>query len=396
MILAQALACLASPFGKGGMRGIFQTCLSATTVEIPPSPPLQRGGAGLRDAYLIALSLLTLSLLTACGDKPAYKQQSFVFGTLVEVSVYGADEAKAKAAVDHVLADFDAMHRQLHAWEPSDLERLNSAIAEGRPSEARRIQAAPGLTSLLEDAARYSAQGDTLFNPAIGNLIRLWGFHSDTFEPRLPPATEVDRLVKAKPSLADLKFEGDTVVSGNPAVRVDLGGYAKGLALDRAAAYLHSQGIDNALVNIGGNIIALGQHGKRPWKIGIQHPRRPGALAMLELRDGEAIGTSGDYQRYFEVDGRRYCHLIDPRSGWPAQGTQAVTVLTRGAQAGVRSDVSSKPLFIAGPSGWRALATRMAIEDALFVDAQGNIQVSQGLATRLEWAAEVPKPTIVP
>jgi thiamine biosynthesis lipoprotein len=342
------------------------------------------------------LSLLTLSLLTACGDKPAYKQQSFVFGTLVEVSVYGADEAKAKAAVDHVLADFDAMHRQLHAWEPSDLERLNSAIAEGKPGETRRIQAAPGLVPLLADAARYSAQGDFLFNPAIGNLIRLWGFHSDTFEPKLPPAAEVERLVKAKPSLADLKFEGDTVVGANPAVRVDLGGYAKGLALDRAAAYLHGQGVDNALVNIGGNIIALGQHGKRPWKIGIQHPRRPGALAMLELRDGEAIGTSGDYQRYFEVSGRRYCHLIDPRTGWPAQGTQAVTVLTRGAQAGVRSDVSSKPLFIAGPDSWRAMATRMGIGEALIVDAQGRIQVTQALAGRLEWAQGTPRPAIVP
>jgi len=342
------------------------------------------------------LSLLTLSLLAACGEKPAYKQQSFVFGTLVEVSVHGEDEAKAKAAVDHVLADFDAMHRQLHAWEPSDLERLNSAIAQGRPGEARRIQAAPGLTPLLEDAARHSAQGDDLFNPAIGNLIRLWGFHSDTFEPRLPPAAEVERLVKARPSLADLKFEGDTVVSSNPAVRIDLGGYAKGLALDRAAAYLHGQGVDNALVNIGGNIIALGRHGKRPWKIGIQHPRKPGALAMLELRDGEAIGTSGDYQRYFEVDGQRYCHLIDPRTGWPARSAQAVTVLTHGRQAGVRSDVASKPIFIAGAAGWRGMASRMNVDDVLFIDAEGRIQITASLSSRLEWVAGTPKPAVVP
>jgi len=357
---------------------------------------LQRGGTGLRDAYLIALSLLTLSLLTACGDKPAYKQQSFVFGTLVEVSVYGADEARAKTAVDQVLADFDAMHRQLHAWEPSDLERLNSAIAEGKPGEARRIQSAPGLVPLLEDAARYSAQGDFLFNPAIGNLIRLWGFHSDTFEAKLPPATEIDKLVQAQPSLTDLKFAGDTVVSSNPAVRIDLGGYAKGLALDRAAAYLRSAGIRHALVNIGGNIIALGRHGDRPWKVGIQHPRRAGAIAMLALEDGEAIGTSGDYQRYFEVAGRRYCHLIDPRTGWPAQGTQAVTVLTRGAHAGVRSDVSSKPLFIAGAQAWRAMATRMDIAEALRVDASGNVQVTAALAPRLEWSEPAAQVAILP
>jgi FAD:protein FMN transferase len=339
-----------------------------------------------------ALWLVTLSLLSACAEPPAYKQQSYVFGTLVEVSVHGVEETRAKAAVDHVLSDFDAMHRQLHAWQPSDLERLNTALASG----STPVEAAPGLAPLIEDAARLSAQSEFLFNPAIGNLIRLWGFHSDSFEPKLPPAAELERLVQAKPRLSDLKIEGNRVSGSNPVVRIDLGGYAKGLALDRAAAYLRSQGIQNALVNIGGNITALGQHGDRPWKIGIQHPRQPGAIALLALRDGEAIGTSGDYQRYFEVGGKRYCHLIDPRSGWPAQGVQAVSVLTRGERAGVLSDVASKPLFISGAAGWRAMAGRMGVEDALLIDAQGGIQVTESLAGRLEWVEGTPPVRIVP
>ena len=356
------------------------------------APPFEKGGKGLRSAHLVSLSLVTLSLLSGCGEKPPYKQQSYVFGTLVEVSIHGEDEAKAKQAVSHVLADFDAMHRSLHAWEPSDLERLNTALATG----SARFAAVPALVPLIEDATRLSAQSDFLFNPAIGNLIRLWGFHSDTFEPKMPPVAEIERLVQAKPRLTDVKFDGLSVSGTNPAVRIDLGGYAKGYALDLAAAYLRSQGIRNALVNIGGNIMALGQHGDRPWKIGIQHPRKPGAIAMLELRDGEAIGTSGDYQRYFEADGKRYCHLIDPRTGWPAQGVQAVTVLTHGARAGVLSDVASKPLFISGTPGWRAMATRMGIADALLIDAQGNIQVTQALAKRLEWADGSRAPSIVP
>ncbi len=374
------------------MRGIYQTGKPAAGIEIPPGPPLQRGGTGLRSARLVTLSLLTLALVTGCADKPPYKQQSYVFGTLVEVSIHGEDEAKAKQAVSHVLADFDAMHRSLHAWEPSDLERLNTALATG----SARFEAVPALVPLIEDATRLSAQSDFLFNPAIGNLIRLWGFHSDTFEPKLPPVAEIERLVQAKPRLTDVRFDGPSVSGSNPAVRIDLGGYAKGYALDRAATYLRSQDIRNALVNIGGNIMALGQHGDRPWKIGIQHPRKPGAIALLELRDGEAIGTSGDYQRYFEADGKRYCHLIDPRTGWPAQGVQAVTVLTRGERAGVMSDVASKPLFISGTPGWRAMATRMGIADALLIDAQGNIQVTQALAKRLEWADGSRAPSIVP
>lgn len=388
----ETLTHVTSPFENEGMRGIYQTRKSAAGVEIPPDPHLQRGRTGLGRAHFVTLLLITVSLLSACADRPAYKQQSYVFGTLVEISVYGADEAKAKAAVDHVLADFDAMHRQLHAWEPSDLERLNTALASGPAT----FEATPGLSPLIEDAARLSAQSDFLFNPAIGNLIRLWGFHSDSFEPTLPPADEIERLVKAQPRLTDLKIEGTRISGSNPALRIDLGGYAKGLALDRAAAYLRSQGLGNALVNIGGNITALGQHGDRPWKIGIQHPRQPGAIALLALRDGEAIGTSGDYQRYFEVDGKRYCHLIDPRNGWPAQGVQAVTVLTRGERAGVMSDVASKPLFISGVDGWRVMATRMGIADALLIDAQGRIQVTQALAARLEWTDGTSQAVVVP
>ncbi len=139
------------------------------------------------------------------------------------------------------------------------------------------------------------------------------------------------KLVAAKPSIADLTFKGRVVTAKNPAVALDFGGYLKGVALDRAAAIFKARGIGNALINIGGNVLALGKKGDQPWRVGIRHPRPEQAggapLATLELRDGEAIGTSGDYQRFFELDGRRYCHLIDPRSGAPATGTQALTVL---------------------------------------------------------------------
>ncbi|HEY0664956.1 MAG TPA: FAD:protein FMN transferase, partial [Gallionella sp.] len=168
-------------------------------------------------------------------------------------------------------------------------------------------------------------------------------------------------------------------------VQLDLGGYAKGYALDRAAESLRAQGLRNALVNIGGTVIALGAHGKRPWRVGIQHPRKPGALATLALHDGEAIGTSGDYQRYFIADDVRYCHLIDPRSGYPAQGVQAVTVLMRGPRAGVLSDVVSKPLLIAGAGGWRTAAQKMGVAEAMLVDGQGAVHLTGALQNRLEF-----------
>lgn len=324
------------------------------------------------------LWLLLLFMLAACSPPPLTQQQSFVFGTLVEISVYGAPEAQARQAAATVLARFDALHRQLHAWQPSELSRLNAALAKGE-----RTTVTPELTAMLRDAQTLSAQSNDLFNPAIGGLIALWGFHADTPQSRVPDAAAIAGWVNQQPHMSDLHIEGNTINSTKSAVQLDLGGYAKGLALDDAVAILKQHGIKNALVNIGGNVIALGQHGDRPWRVGIQHPRKPGTLATLDLRDGEAAGTSGDYQRYFEAGRRRYCHLIDPRSGQPASGMQSVTILTAGKQAGTRSDALSKPLFIDGAARLPEHAARLGVANYLAMDAAGEMHVSAAMQARL-------------
>lgn len=327
------------------------------------------------------LAIVAVLSLAACSkEPPPYQEQGYVFGTLVDVTVYGESEPRARQAVNEVLQEFQRLHNLLHAWQPSELSELNAAFAKG---ESKAVS--PELAAMLRDAAQLSQQSQDLFNPAIGVLVQLWGFHADEFKAALPDEKQIAQWVAANPQMSDLVFDQDKVRSNNKAVRLDLGGYAKGYALDRAAEILRKQGIRNALINIGGNVIALGQHGKRPWRVGIQHPRKPGALATLELRDGEAIGTSGDYQRYFMLGSKRYCHLIDPRTGHPAQGVQAATVLTRGARAGILSDATSKPLFIAGTNGWRAAALQMNLPEAMLVDDMGNIHLTAELQKRLEF-----------
>ena len=334
---------------------------------------------------LIGVMALLLLALAGCAKPPLYTQESYVFGTRVEVSIYGEPEAKARRVTAQVLRDFDEMHHSLHAWEPGTLERMNG-IFELSPSQAA---IAPGMIPIIRDATRYSEQSQGLFNPAIGNLIRLWGFQSDTFKAKLPDPAKIAELVRANPQMRDIVIDGILFHSTNPAVRLDLGGYAKGYALDVAARYLRSQGVKNALINIGGNILALGQHGDRPWRVGIQNPRGPGPIATLDLRDGEAIGTSGDYQRYFEVGGKRYCHIIDPRTGWPAQGVRAVTVLIPPSDhAGTLSDVASKPIFISGSAGWRAAAQRMGVADVMFIDGQGHVELTDGMKQRLHFESQ--------
>ncbi|HMM46998.1 MAG TPA: FAD:protein FMN transferase [Thiobacillaceae bacterium] len=324
------------------------------------------------------LAWLLLWVLAACSPPPLHQQQSYVFGTLVEVSVYDMPEPQAREAAAAVLARFDALHRLLHAWQPSELSRLNTALARGE-----RANVPDELAAMLLDARALSARTDGLFDPAIGGLIALWGFQADVPQERMPDAAEIQAWAAKRPRMTDLHIEKNTVWSDNPAVRIDLGGYAKGRALDDAVAILKAHGIRNALVNIGGNVIALGQHGQRPWRVGIQHPRQAGTLATLDLHDGEAIGTSGDYQRFFEAGGRRYSHLIDPRTGWPASNLQSVTILVAGAHAGTRSDAFSKPLFIDGEAGLAAHAARLGIASYLAVDAAGGLHVSPAMKARL-------------
>ena len=329
------------------------------------------------------LAIVALLLLGACGKEQLYQEQGYVFGTLVDVTIYGEPEPRAKQAVADVLREFLRLHNKLHAWQPSELSEMNTAFANGES-----IAISAELVDMLKDASQLSQQSNGLFNPAIGGLIQLWGFQADEFKPLQPDEKQIAQWLANNPQMSDITIVQGRAESTNKFVQLDLGGYAKGYALDRAAAILRGQGINNALINIGGNIMALGQHGKRPWRVGIQHPRKSGALATLELHDGEAIGTSGDYQRYFMLGTVRYCHLINPRSGYPMQGVQAVTILTRGPRAGVLSDVASKPLFISGVRGWRAAATQMNLPEAMLVDAQGNIHLTAALQKRLEFTGK--------
>jgi len=324
--------------------------------------------------------LFVLLTVVGCSKEPFYQEEAYVFGTRVEVSVAGADERQARAAVTEVLHEFQRLHDLFHAWKPSEISQLNAAIAQGKSATV-----SAETSAMLQDATRLSVQSEGLFNPAIGGLIQAWGFQADEFKAALPDEKIIATLVKASPQMSDLRFEKNRILNKNRAVKIDLGGYAKGYALDRAAAILQQQGIKNALINIGGNVLALGVHGSRPWRVGIQHPRKSGAIATLALNDGEAIGTSGDYQRYFEVDGKRYCHLIDPRTGYPVQGVQAVTIVIKGEHAGLLSDAASKPLFIAGAQGWRVAAQRMQLTEAMLIDAEGVVHLTADLQKRLEF-----------
>ena len=186
----------------------------------------------------------------------------------------------------------------------------------------------------------------------LGRLKQLWNIEGE--HPRVPNAAEITAAL-AGTGLGDLRLAGQVVTKDDPRLAVDLGGIAKGYAVDRAIAVLQAAGVRHASVNAGGDIRLLGDRGDRPWRIGIQHPRKSDAiLATLDLAD-TAVVTSGDYERFFERDGVRYHHLFDPATGQPARRCQSVTVV---APEAMLADALATAVFVLGPGpGLKLLAS---------------------------------------
>ncbi|MFN2309132.1 MAG: FAD:protein FMN transferase [Gammaproteobacteria bacterium] len=334
------------------------------------------------------LACLAAALLAGCGrPQPAlHEQQFFAFGTLITVSLYDVDATLAHRAFTDLRALFNQKHRDWHAWEPGPLTELNQALAE------RGEAAVPAtLQPLLASARRLSLASDGLFNPAIGGLLALWGFQDDTPPTRPPAPAAVAAQLAQHPSMADLELHGTRVSTGNRAVALDLGAFAKGYVAQLGAEHLRRLGVEHALIAVAGDIHALGRHGERAWRVGIRHPRGAGILAATDLHDGESISTSGDYERYFEFEGRRYHHLLDPRSGQPARGAIAVTVIARD---GASADAAASALFIADAQDWPRLARALGVDQVMRVEADGGVvHLSPAMAARLRIEAE-PAPEV--
>ncbi len=312
----------------------------------------------------------------------------YVFGTLVEIIIRTEDEPGAQAALAAAGRELRRIHENAHAWRPGELTRLNRALAAGR-----RFRASPFLLGLLQQARGFSRLSGGLFNPAIGRLIALWGFHADTRPTGPPPAPEqIDALVQLKPVMGDIRLDGLIVSSRNRAVQLDFGGFAKGAALDRIGQLLKQRGFRNAILNAGGDVNVLGHHGKRRWRVAIRHPLHWGVIASVELEPGEVLYTSGNYERYREHEGVRYAHIIDPRSGRPVSGIVSASVLARN---GALADAAATALAVAGPENWAQVARSMGIKYALLVDKTGAVYLNPAMAARLHFEVTPPPRTLI-
>ncbi|MBL1277283.1 MAG: FAD:protein FMN transferase [Ectothiorhodospiraceae bacterium] len=331
------------------------------------------------DAFFRLILLFAVVFLTACSPKPTvHHEQLLVFGTVVDIKLWGVEAPEAQRLITQLAEDFEYMHRSWHAWHAGPLGRVNALLLEGKT-----FTAVPSIMPLVERSSELSLLSGGLFNPAIGKLIALWGFASDK-PPKGPPPSDVAirAILEQRPSMSDVYLEGLQMRGKNPALKLDFGAFAKGYAVDRAIEFLQEAGIKNAVVNAGGDLRAIGRHGERPWRIGIRHPRQAGILASVEVEGDESVFTSGDYERYFDWEGKRYDHIIDPRTGYPAKGLSSVTVF---AQQADLADAAATALFVAGPKeeDWLPVARAMGITGVMLVDEEGGIQITPSIQERL-------------
>lgn len=338
-------------------------------------------------AFGVAL-WLCFAPLAGCERPRSYQDQFLAFGTLVEVTIYGADEALAEKAFDAARRDFGRMHAAWHAWRPSAVTRANDLIAAGE-----QFEIGPRLLPLVERTGALSEQSGELFNPAIGKLIGLWGFHSGDYAGRRPPtAASIRALVERNPSMDDVTLKGAHLSSSNPYVQFDFGAYAKGYGVGLIVERLRAMGLENLIVNAGGDLRAIGAHGDRPWRIGVRNPRGDGVIASVEINQDETVSTSGDYERNFTYRGTRYHHILDPRTGYPARGTTSVTVVHSDPGA---ADAAATAMFVAGPDGWRSIATAMGIRDVMLIDSQGRAHLTPSMEDRIRFEVDPPPPLLV-
>ncbi len=333
-----------------------------------------------RAAVPVIALLLSCSMLAFFWDRPrTFQKNKALIDTFVTVTVVADSAGKADAAIDAAFSEVERFGGMI------DFFSASSELAEvNRSAGLRPVKVSAETLALFRNAVEISRLSGGAFDPTIGPVMQLWNFPGRV-RPSAPDLRSRLALVDYRNIVID--ESQSTVFLRKKGMLVDLGGIAKGYAADLAVDRLKALGVPAALVAIAGDIRG---YGRKPdgsaWQIGVRNPRPKqdgeDIIARLPLRD-RAISTAGDYERFFIENGVRYHHILDPKSGMPAQGCISVSVIS---EAGVRSDGIDNALFVLGPEQGMQLARRLGV-DAIIMDSAGKIHMSDGLKGDLTFVA---------
>ena len=315
---------------------------------------------------LILLGLLMFVALPAGAEW--YSRAEAIMGTEVRVELWHEEAASARSAIGAVMDEMHRIDALMSPYKPdSELSRINREAAQ------KPVVISQEMFDLITRSLEFSKLSGGAFDITFSSV----GYLYDYREHIKPSDAEI---AKALPGVNYRHLQLDrkrrTIHFARSGVRIDLGGIAKGYAVDNCIALLKKRGITNAIVTAGGDSRLLGDRRGRPWNVGIRDPRRSDdVVTVLPLVD-VAISTSGDYERYFEEDGVRHHHIINPKTGKSASGVRSVTVI---GPDGVTTEGLTKSVFVRGPEEGMRLIESLPKVDAIIIDAAGNISYSKRL-----------------
>lgn len=335
---------------------------------------------------LCLLTLLTAILLASFqyGKRVReYSSDQFLMDTLISVKVYGNNPEKLKMAVSEAYAEMRRIAELADAFpQPGTSACKNSDVCRINAQAGKEpVRVDSDIMAMLLLAKKYCKLSGGAFDVTVGPLMELWDFGGKN--PHVPPPDRIQAAL-ALVSNSDLILDEtrQTAFLGKKGMKIDLGAVAKGYATEKALQVLKKHGIHKALIDAGGNIRMLGRNRHdAPWRIGIKDPEKSAAIvATLQLEDTSAV-TSGDYYRFFESGGKRYHHILDPRTGYPADRNMSATVVTK--DAGL-ADVLSTVFFVLPAEVALQMAEEMTGVELFLVTANRRIRHSNGLQGRIE------------
>ena len=294
-------------------------------------------------------------------------------GARVMISVFTTDESGAKSAIDAALARMLETEAQLADYvSTSEVSKVNQQAGKGP------VQVSPATAALVRRSLQISERTQGAWALTTAGLASLWDFGAA--KPKKPdPVRLRERLSRVDDTQVLIDAAKSTVALKNADATLSFAGMLLGEAADRAMAVLVDKGFGNALVFVGGDVRASGRKGQKPWVVGIQDPRAVGYFAVIPL-EAQAVATVGDYQRYVEINGERFCNILDPRSGMPARVARSVTVLAKDAAT---AHALAAAVFVLGTEAGLKIIEGQPDTHAVIIDAQNAVTISTGLKDRL-------------
>lgn len=320
----------------------------------------------------------TLLLIAAClfplaspgQERLSVRRTMAAMGTELVIEAQGPDTNHLASAINAAEAEIRRIEDMMTTWRDSPLTRLNANA--GNPPQAVPTE----LAEIIARAKEVHAVTDKAFDITFFGVGSLWDFKADT--PSLPEP-ETIRTALTRVGAGRIVASPDTTpatVTLPKGMAIGLGGIAKGYAVDQAMKRLRTLGVQHALVNAGGDMKALGDDQGAPWEVAVKHPRDPErAVAAIKLRN-QSMVTSGDYERFFEIDGKRYHHILDPRTGYPATGCMSASIVTFNAEF---ADALATACCVLGPENGLALLEKLPRVEGILIGMDGSVRLTSGL-----------------